>query len=300
MDTTNRRTVLMITAVVIGVLIIGGLTWLIGRTGKQRALQQAFTKLASAQTLHTRAELTINLPTRQRNHQRPFTEITAVIDGDVQRGVNNIPELTGTLNGHAKGEGNIFTLQSEVRVLTDAVAFKLNEFPVLLNPSGSLTRKWTYVNSPLLTTTNPTTVSDALAAALPAFEYRGRDTRHGTRLAHYQATVTPEEEDALTAILAKQTSGNEALHVLARLMNANNIATADLWLNTRTDEIAELKLNFVRPLSNDRTFDFATVTLAFTDYNKPVTIERPPVELTSKPDPFAKLFGRGEITAIQQ
>jgi hypothetical protein len=302
MDITASNKKLLVVAVIVGAGLIIGAAWAMTRTlgHGPRTVEQAFIALAEADTLHASTELALNLPQRFRGRTRPLTKVNIAVAGDVARSENGTPELTGTLKGEALGRGNTFFFDGAVSILQDNVAFNLTEFPTLLNPSGSLSNRWTYVPVPLLATNNGSVIKDLLAAVAAQSRYQGRSTVAGVKTLHYSVSVAPEQEDALAAAFAMSASGNRALHTLARLLRANNIDAFDLYINSSSLELTQAKIHFVRPLEGGKTFDFAELTLAFTDYGKPVTIDHPPQQAHVRPEVFGALFGTGEVQALQQ
>lgn len=299
MNTLNRKQWWWIGGVAVVVaLVLLGVWW--RSYGKQAVLRGAFEALAQAPTFHTREELVIYLPKRTSSgRERPFTRVTFRTEGDVQK-TGGMPEYSGKMLIAARGRGNVFFADGDIRFLTDAAAFNLKNLPVFVNPSGSLINRWTYVPSTALHTQNGAEVKEAFAGVAQAIAYRGKEKRQNHSTYRFSGSFTPEQEEQLQTLLAHTASGNQAFNVLARLLRANNIQSLDMWIDTSSKELVEVQAQFVRPLGEGKEFHFAQLTLSFTDYGKDVTIEVPPRQLTAKPATFARLFGTGEVEKVEQ
>ncbi len=269
-----------------------------GRADKNpKICNEAVNNLAQADTLHAKTQLVINLPEKIRDKQRPLTTITINLDTDLRKQAD-YPELAGPLKIEARGPGNSFFTNGDLRILTDEVAFRLSEFPALLNPSGSLTQHWTYVPIPLLATGNSNDVRSALAL-LPSFlSYQGK-SGDGGRWLHFQGVPSAEVESQLMNAFQISSSGNHGLNVLARLLAANNVDSFDVWIDPNTKQLRQVKVHFIRPLKDGANFDFATLSLELSNYGQPVAIDHPAKELTVKPAAFANIFGTGRIEEIK-
>lgn len=277
------------------VLVLFGMWARVSRTLPRQALAEA----SQAATLHTKAELMLHLPERLKGKPRPFTRVVSRVEGDVARGEGGIPELTGTVRVEATGKGTLFFADGEARILREAVVFNLHDLPVLLNPSGSLVDKWTYVDSSLLVMKEPQAAHAALQQVFSKLIYQGRERVAGESLRRFDGTLTEEEEQSLATVLSREQSGNLGLDVVARLLEAHKLKRMSVWVGSRK-ELRRVELNFVHPLQRGGEFDFATLVLTFTDYGKPVTIVRPARQLTVRPDVFARLFGTGDVEEVQR
>ena len=295
MSRQNKRLLIGAGAILVVVLIV----IVINRGGSRREALKAFENLASAETLHAKSELTIHLPSRQGGRDRPFTDIDIVVDGDVRWEEGKNPEMTGQLALEAKGRGNIFFADGEARILQDRVLFNLENLPVFLNPSGSLVKRWTEVAVPLLETRNGDQVREALASVVQKLESAGKETIDGESLRIYTAQLAEEEEQALGEILRQRNSGNRALHIVYRLLDANIMKELAVGVDPGSNEIRRIQARFVRPLADGREFDFATLTLTFSDYGKEVVIDAPRPELAVDAEIFADLFGAEPTADIQ-
>ncbi len=281
----------------LGLALVLVLFGLFGRLNRGLPLK-ALALVTTAQTLHVNSELTLRLPERLRGKPRPFTQVISRVEGDIVRGEGGVPELTGKLRVEATGKGTLFFADGQLRILREAVAFNLHDLPVLLNPSGSLVDKWTYVNSALLTTKDPGAAGAALQQVFSKLSYMGRERIAGESLRRFDGALTDEEEYQLATVLARGQSGNLGLDVVARLLEAHRLKRFSVWVGSGK-ELRRVELNFVRPLQRGGEFDFATLTMTFTEYGKPVTIDRPAKQLTVSPEVFARLFGAGEVERVQ-
>lgn len=282
----------------VGVAVVLVLFGLFGRVSRRLPLE-ALAMAVATQTMHVNSELTLHLPERLNGKPRPFTQVVSRVDGDVARGDGGVPELTGTLRVEATGKGTLFFADGEARILHDAVAFKLHDLPVLLNPSGNLIDKWTYVASTLLTTKDPGAAGAALQQVFTKLSYTGRERINGESLRRFDGTLAEEEEQQLAHVLSKEQSGNLGLDVVARLLGAHKLKRLSVWIGSGK-ELRRIELNFVHPLQRGGEFDFATLTLTFTDYGKPVSVDRPEKQLTVRPAVFARLFGTGDVEEVQR
>lgn len=270
------------------------------RGGSNKDAVKAFHRLAEGETWHAKSELTIQLPERLRGQDRPFTDIDIVVEGDVLRAEGKNPEMTGELSLEAKGRGNIFFADGQALILQDRVLFNLDNLPVFLNPSGSLVERWTEVAVPVLETRNGDQVREALAAVVQKLEPAGSEDVDDEKLKKFTAALTKEEGQALGEVLRIRTSGNRALHVVYRLLDANILKELNVWVDSGDNEVRRITAHFARPLTDGGEFDFATLTLTFSDYGKEVVIAPPERQLTVRPEVFGKLFGgSGELDAIE-
>lgn len=277
------------------VLVLFGMFWRVNRALPTQALAQA----SQAATLHAKAELTLHLPERLQGKPRPFTQVISRVEGDVKRGEGGVPELTGTLRVEAAGTGALLFAEGEARILREAVAFKLHALPVLLNPSGSLIDKWTYVGSSLLAMKEPAAAQAALRQVFSKLTYTGRERVAGESLKRFDGTLTEGEEQQLALLLSREQLGNLGLDVIARLLKAHKLKRMSVWVGSHK-ELRRVELNFVHPLQRGGEFDFATLTLTLSAYGKPVTIDRPAKQLAVEPKVFARLFGSGDVEAVQR
>lgn len=282
----------------IGVAVVLVLFGVWGRTYRRWPLM-ALAEVSTAQTMHVKAELTLHLPERLKGKPRPFTQVVSRVEGDVARGEGGTPELTGMVRVEATGKGTLFFAEGEARILREAVGFKLHDLPLLLNPSGNLIDKWTYVDSSLLTMKEPAEAQAALQQTFSRLTYTGRERVAGESLKRFDGTLTEDEEQPLAIALSREQSGNPGLDVIARLLEAHKLKRMSVWVGSQK-ELRRVELNFVHPLQRGGEFDFATLTLTFTNYGKPVTIDRPAKQLTVRPEVFARLFGTGDVEEVQR
>lgn len=290
----KQHTWFLIVGVVVIIIMIF-LSW--GRRGVN--IEKAAEKLMDANTLHARTELVIHLPERTQGRDRLFTTLTTSVEGDVKRAEDRTPELAGNLYVEGRGRGNVLFADGQVRILRDRVLFNLDNLPVLLNPSGSLVKNWTKVEVPLLTTQNGQQVREMLSASLRNIQKEGNETIDGEKLTRYSVTLSEEQEQHVADTLRQGTSGNRAAHVITRLLDANRVESLNVWVDGGAKEIRRVQAHFVRPLANGEEFDFALLTLTFSDYGKEVTIDAPQNRLVVDPGVFARLFGTGQVEAVE-
>lgn len=279
-------------AVVVVLLLFG-----FSSRANRLAAAKAWQNMVGSETMHVEAEITLNLPERRRGRPRPFTRVVGRVEGDVKRNENSGPELTGNLRVEASGKGTVLFAAGEGRILHDSVAFKLHDLPILFNPSGSLLDKWTYVDSPLLQTREPQRVGEAGRQMLGKLSYQGRERLNGETVRRFESSWSEEEEQQLAAVWRREQSGNLGLDAVARLLEAHKLKRMTVWVGA-SRELRRVEFNFVRPLQRGGEFDFATLSLTFTDYGKKVTIDRPERQLTVGPRVFVRLFGTGDVEAV--
>jgi hypothetical protein len=283
-------------AVVLGLMVV---VLVLSRLGSSRLPEHALANLAAAKNLHTEAELTLHLPRLLRGAERPFTEVLARVSGDVHYTESGTPELAGVLYTEAKGRGNVFFADGDIRILEDEVRFRLDNLPVFLNRSGSLINRWTRVAVPLLETNNQAEISQALSQIFASLDRVGTEKIEGERLVHFSGQLSAEQEEALVELLRRGASGSPGWNVLSRLLRANNLDSFEVWIEPSDEEIRRVRLHFVRPLADGTGFDFALLTLTFSDYGKAVAVDRPEAPLVVQPRVFSKLFGGGSVEQIQ-
>lgn len=261
----------------------------------RHSLTAAVKRLDQTQTLHAKASLTLNLSPRVRGRERPITRVAVVVEGDVQTPHTAPPAMTGSLSIRAQGRGTELFATGALRLFKDAVAFRLEEIPILINPSGSLQKKWTYVAAPALETKNGPDIRAVFSAATKQFHYEGKVQHAGQRAAYYTGKLSPETAQKLAQVFSQSTSHNRALNVVARLLKAYDVKSLEAWVGP--DNALTIAAVFVRPLPTGKTFETARLELAFSEYGKPVSVDRPPQQSTVKPAVFAKLFGTGQLQA---
>lgn len=281
-------------AVAVVLLIVFGVM-----AARRGSVEKAFERLLAADTFHVTAELAINLPARFRGGERPFTRVIAHVAGDLQRTEGAGAELTGDLSLEARGRGVVFSAEGQTRVLHDRVLYTLDTLPVFLNPKGNLLKRWTRVPGSLLTVNNAGQIREALLRAVSGLQRNGIEGVEGERLRRYSGALTEEQEQQLAEATRISSSGSQAWYALARLLEANRVKAVDAWVDSRSGELRKVQVQFVRDLSNGSEFEFATLTVTFTDYNKRVEIETPESELFVQPHAFAKLFGGGEVEEVK-
>jgi hypothetical protein len=272
----------------------------LSESNKRRSIgiERAFAKVEEARTMHAKGQLTIRLPEQLDGRDRPFTNVSMEIAGDIKRSDNNVPELSGNLFAKASGRGNIFFADGEVVLLTNEVLFNLSELPTLLNPTGSLINKWTQVNVGTLNTSNSEQIRDAFVSIARAVRYAGRDSIDGERTIRYSGTISQEHEQLLADAFRFRYSNNRSLHIIARLLDAADVDSVEIW-TTGQHELRRVNANFAIPLRDGSKFDFVKLTLTLSDYGKDIAIEIPTYQLTVKPDVFTTIFGTGQVEVVK-
>ncbi|MEX1997413.1 MAG: hypothetical protein WEA04_01920 [Candidatus Andersenbacteria bacterium] len=265
------------------------------RFNKQALAQEAWLKLTAAPSYHARAELLLNLPVRLQGRERPLNQITLRTEGDVVRDTTGVPEFTGTLFTEARGRGTVLFADGQLRLLAEAVAFRLENLPVLVNPTGSLVEKWTYVDSRLLTTRNGPEIRQVLSDVFSQLAYQGKEQDNGGAIWRYAGSLRAEDEARLIATLQHQVSGNHGYHIIARLLQAYDVQSLVVDVATETQEVRTITVTFVMPESASSASALAVLNLAFSDYGKAVVIDRPVKQLTVRPEIFSRIVGTGEI-----
>lgn len=286
----SKKTISITIGVILLVGIIGGGIWMVtAKSRRQAAVAQSFTNFRQAASYHVTADIAVKLPEEMMNNQkRPLQAVAMTIQGDIVRS-ETTPEFTGSMRAEAKGPGMVLFSEGELRSFADSVAFRLDSLPSLLNPSGNLQKKWTYVQTPVFITNNPEAIMDSVVGAAQQLTYTGKDTVPGTTVSaeHYTGSIPPEQEDALAGVLAKTASGNTTFDMIARMLQSYTIQSADVWV--KDHNIRGMKLTFVKD-QNDPATSAAHLQLSFSDFGKAVAIERPPQELTVRPEVFSQLF----------
>lgn len=284
---------LIIVALIIALAAIVGLIIFFWQRGN--APQTALAQVLGARSYHTSAELIFNQPLIVQGRERPFPNIRAVVEGDVLRNQFGTPELTGGLYVEAKGRGEEFRAEGDLKILNDAVAFRLDSLPVLLNPTGSLIKRWTYVPSALLQTHNTVAIQPIVQDIFSSLNYQEKVEFNGQSVRRFTGSVTPEQEEQLTAVFDYAASHNHALNVLARLLRTTDVKSVTVDV-TKDDELAQILIVFIKKLPDGREVDRAGVRVSFTELNKDVVIEAPVKQATVRPEIFGKLFGSGTVT----
>lgn len=292
---TGGRGRAVVGAVVVLILIV--VIWQVA-TGKQRTLAASLKNLVEAESYHVDAQLDMDLPTRQ-DRQQPLASVTFEVNGDVEAMESSQPIFAGQLRSEARGRGIVLFADGELRLFQDAVAFRLDNLPTLLNPKGNLVEKWTFIDVPVLQTNNSNDVRGALESFVKRAEYVGKGSGDQRGLNQYRVSISSEDEASLVEIFRQAHSGNRSLHILARLLRAYDVGTLNVWADPSTKELQRITATF--GVIKDGSFDErAVLQLGFTDYNKEVAIEEPPRELSVRPEVFGRIFGSGEIAEITQ
>jgi hypothetical protein len=291
----RTRSPRVLTISVVAVLVVlGGGIWFFRGYSKQQIARQAFEYLAQTSSYHARGELQLKLPPLPESRERPFTEVLVGLEGDVVMGEE--VEFVGSLYGETRGRGTILFTDGELRLLADTVAFRLENLPVLLNPTGTLVKKWTYVDAPVLRTHNVEDIHREFLTVVARAQYTGKEVRDERSLYHFTIPVSVEQEEQLLNVLSFEKSGSQAWHVLARLLRGADLHSFDIWVDKEDRTISFIEMSFVMPLEEGTAqHEFALLSVALSDYGKSVNVERPERQLAVRPDVFAHLFGNGDL-----
>lgn len=265
---------------------------------RQAVLLDAFVAWERASSYHAVAQLDLRLPFYLGRRERPIQQVTARVDGDVLK-TDGQPEVTGKLSLVAKGRGTVFSAAGDLRLLQDSVLFNLQTLPVLLNPRGNLINRWTAVAATPLHVSQSEALRTELAELLARAEYEGRERRGDERLYRFKVPIGPDEKTRIVALTQQTASGSSALHIVARLAEAFDIGSFTVWVAPRGHELRRIEIDFVKPQAEGDPQRRARLLLAFDQYGKAVTIDRPAAPLSVRPDVFARMFGSGEIEVPQ-
>jgi len=260
---------------------------------------QSFAHLAEVPGMRTAAELTLHLPPAPRGETRPLGDISASVDGTLVRDGEESPQFTGTFTATAAGRGTTLAATGDVRIFADAVLFYLRDFPTLLNPAGDLVETWTHVPAHLLTVHNGADVHQALAAVAEQLNFVSAGYDEGGRLVYFSGTPTREAAAQLATALAQPSSGNPVFDIVARLLKTGAVQRLDVWINPQTLQLTRLEADFTRTLEDGSSFDFATLTMSFSEDITSASVNRPEAGLSVKPEVFRRLFGGGEVAEVQ-
>lgn len=278
-----------------GLIILLVIGWW-ARSGRQNLLQQSLVNLDQAASYHVKAELIMNLPPRQPGGAaRRYTLVTGRVEGDVKKNEHGTPELTGHLFGEMRGSGARLFATGDLRILNDKVIFWLEEFPVALNPSRKLLKRWTHVPGVLLQTANGELLRQTTAQVAPAFKYDGTAEVDGIAYAEYRGRLSPEHKRELITLAQHHASHNHAWNILARLLNAYPTHAIEILVDDSTKQVRQILAVFGQVVDG-KFVRRAAVKVDFTDFGKAVTIDQPEQQLTARPEVFSALFKTGEIT----
>lgn len=292
--TDKRRTLLVAGGAVLLILLI---ILFVRSNNKQRILAASLENLREETSYHAKANLDLDLPTQFANNRpRPIVEVTFDVEGDMIEQENGQPLFMGRLRNEARGRGMVLFADGELRLLANAIAFRLESLPALLNPQGNLLEKWTYVEVPAMETKNPDVVREALRGLVEKSKHVGAGV-DGTL--HYNVMVTSDDENTLIEAFRQANSGNRALHIITRLLRAFDLSRFDVYVDQQAKEVRRVEMTFVQFQDGNAT-ERARLTIEFSDYGKAVTFEEPPKELTVRPDVFGRIFGSGEIEVLNQ
>lgn len=186
----------------------------------------------------------------------------------------------------------------EVRVFSDVVVFRLENLPALLNPDGNLVGQWTYVESSLLETNDPNRIKEVILTSAENLSYKGKHEVSGMdrKLHKFSAQLPEDQTRELIQSFRYGDSGNQGLHIIARLLRGFDASSVDVLVDDRKSEIRMIQFDFVD--SHDDHYG-ASLTISFSEYGKHVSFDRPEMELTVKPEAFSALFDEGGTEELE-
>jgi hypothetical protein len=257
---------------------------------RQAQARDAITSLLDARSFHTSLELLLQLPSLPSGRQRPVQEVAVNVEGDAVRREAGM-EFTGQLHGEARGAGTVLFTDGDLRLLSDATAFRLSVLPSLLRSSGALVNKWTYVKAPVLAMKDSSAVSAALFDVVAGSTYIGRESKADFGSLHrYVAHVSLEQEEKLARVLSSEVAGSQAWEALAFLLDNLNVKSVEFWVDRGDDELRIVEVTFIEESSTPEPAERARLLLSFTDFDTQVVVERPPQEQVARPEAFRSLF----------
>lgn len=276
-----------IAAAALGLLIV---TMVVVRVNGKKELSAALGNFLDAETYHAKVGLEMALPVRVPNREQPFKQVDMRLDGDVAEKETGA-EFSGRLYAEARGRGNVFFADGDIRMFEDATAFRLENLPVLLNPSGSLVEKWTYVDASLLRVNNQDEILARIGEILQKAE-KGKDE---DGIQWWLVPAGEAEENMVIEAIRPGVSGSEAWGVLTRILRAYDVKTLVLAVDKENKELRQAVMIAGEKSENGEISDKVKLTLEFSEYGKEVMVERPPQEATAKREVFGRVFGSGEL-----
>lgn len=285
------KSIFVVAGIVLAVGLVGAVTVkATTKSRRQAQLKDVIAALMDAKSYHASLELLLQLPPLPSGRQRPVQEVTVALEGDVARSEAGM-EFAGQLHGEARGAGTVLFTDGDLRLLSDATAFRLSVLPSLLRSSGALVNKWTFVKVPVLATRDSSAIEAALADVVGGATYIGKESKADFgSLHHYSAQVSLEQEQNLARVLPAESAGSQAWEALAFLLDALNMKSVEWWVDGGDDELRMVQVAFVESSSQGDAQERARLLLSFSDFGKEVVIERPPQEQVVRPEAFHSLF----------
>lgn len=260
-------------------------------------IEQVFDQLEKADSLHAEAALLLHLP-GQQNEETLLQIVTFDVAGDAKRNEDGMYEFVGDGSIEAQGRGTTLTTKGSIDFLSDAVVFRLSEIAALLNPSGSLQDKWTYVSATPLKIKNMEAVMAVRDFFVNHLVDKGEEDAGGQVLNRFDVSLTDQLKGELQQLLSQSTTGSSALGVVSRLLRAYDVKDMSLWVDPNSLEVVRWGAEFVESV-NDEKQQAAIIVISLTDYGKDVVIERPPEEENVDSQIFADLFRTGEVQEVK-
>jgi len=248
-------------------------------------VKKSFAQIAQADTFRTVTKFYMAMP-EETAEGGSVPLVFADLDGGVRRGENGI-ELAGDMAIEVREGGKGLYMDGDVRLLHDAVALKFNEVPVGSEIKEALTNRWTYVPTALLKDTNNGNFQQALDILAANVSYVGIEELDGKDTYRFRSKFASEDEQLILTALQQGEADNPSVKTITKILTAFDIDTVDLFID-RGGRLREIKTLFALP--EDKSKPAAVWSTKFSDYDKPVDIDRPPQQLTVKPELFNALL----------
>lgn len=294
----SKRTAYLAVAGIVLLVALGVIITYRQQASRRHALEQAWQNFSQTRSLHTIIQLQLHLSPQLNGKSRPFPIIQARLEGDAQHQAEATWEFNGRLYAETRGQGNILYTNADIRILPDTTIFRLDSLPALITSSQKLIHKWTYIDAPLLATNNGTDISQVLASFANSFSYDRTEGDQGHTLYHYTGHLGDDQKKNIARVFQQSASGNQGLHVIARLLAAGDVKLLEAWVDKQSGQLRQLRLQLVRSTDGQES-PLASLKLTFTDFGKTVAIDRPAQELRVEPAVFVKIFGNGEIQGLE-
>lgn len=272
----------IILAAVLTAAAAAGLAWRLSWPNDRAAVPRAVSKLLAEPNLHAKISLDINLPQASAT---AFPKWAVVADGTIRR-ANGAPEFVGRLTSRAEGPGNIIYADGEVKLLSRATFFRLENVPAMLKAPARLMNKWTYVEKAALAASNPDEIKQSIERLADKVVPRGKITQGGQK--YFRYTIEPDQEAAarLVEALSLEKSDNRVFDAIARTLRANEVKSMEIWLDGAKRDMAQLLVT-VGPAQADAS---ATLAVEFKRDGLSGDSGEPLAELSVKPEIFSALM----------
>lgn len=275
---------------VIAILVLGASAWFVKNSShlfqpSKSRVEKAFANLTNSSTFHLTVALDLAVPTRDQAKEKPVPLVLSKFNGDVRREGETM-QLAGTLAAEMRDQGRALYANGDIRVLSDAVAFRLATAPAALVENDNLVSRWTYIlTSPVKVQANGG-VRGALAMFISNLTFKDSTKTEAERLDTYRTEFKPEDEQLVLKELEKNGNANAIQVALVHVLQAYDTQWAEVQIDSR-DQIRKIEVALTLPNDNRPA---VLLTVRLSDYGKEVDISRPPQELTVKPDVFKTIW----------